>query len=235
MWYGLPFVLAFWGATSFWSGPDRDRALLEAARRGDAARTEALVREGANVNARDERGQTPLLLAAREGQAGVVKALLRAGASLDAATASGLTPLIAAAAKGRTDIARLLIEARADPDARHRELGTALDAAQRNGHRDIVQLLRQRGARGSGKSVGDSVCVRLWSGSGFCGVIEDATASDYRLGITRVEGCPHGCSPDDDCSAGRRVGGGDRDAVRVGAEVWVKSWCLTHTALPSEP
>jgi hypothetical protein len=233
--YGLPLVVVLWGATVVWSGSDRDRALREAARRGDPARIEALVREGANVNARDERGQTALLLAAREGQAGVVKALLRAGADLDATTASGLTPLIAAAAKGRTDVARLLIEARADPDVRHRELGTALDAAQRYGHRDIVQMLRQSGARGSGKSVGDTVCVRRWSGSGFCGVIEDVTASGYRLGITRLEGCGQGCPADDDCSAGRPVGGGHRDGVRVGTELWVKSWCLTHTAMPSPP
>jgi hypothetical protein len=231
--YGLPLLVVLGSATLGGAGSDRDRALLEAAPRGDPARIEALVREGANVNARDERGQTALLLAAREGQAGVVKALLRAGADVDAPTASGLTPLIMAAAKGRTEIARLLIEARADPDVRHRELGTALDAAQRYGHRDIVQMLRQSGARGSGKSVGDTVCVRRWSGSGFCGVIEDVTASAYRLGITRLEGCARGCPADDECSAGKPVGAGDRDRVQVGTELWVKSWCLTHTALPS--
>jgi hypothetical protein len=30
------------------------------------------------------------------------------------------------------------------------------------------------------------------------------------------------------------VGGADRDAVRAGGEVRVKSWCLTDTALPPE-
>jgi hypothetical protein len=164
-----------------------------------------------------------------------VKALLRARPSLDAGTRSGLTPLIEAAAAGRTEIARLLIEAGADPDARHRELGTALDAAARNRHLDIVRLLRERGARGSGKSVGDTVCVRPWSGRGFCGVVEDVNASGYRLGVTRLEGCAEGCPPDDDCSAGRPVGGGDPDRVRAGGEVWVRSWCLTHTAVPGEP
>src|SRR5437899_3853647 len=147
----LPLLLFLGGATAVTGLTDRDRALREAARRGDAARVEALVREGANVNA---------------------------------ATASGLTPLIEAAAGGRTGVARVLIEAGADPDARHRELGTALDAAQRNGHREIVEMLRRRGARGSGKSVGDTVCVRRWSGSGFRGVIEEVAGPDYRPGIT---------------------------------------------------
>jgi len=186
------------------------------------------------VSALSDRDRS-LLEAAALGDAARVGALVREGANVNAATASGLTPLIQAAVKGRTDVVRLLIEAGADPDARHRELGTALDAAQRNGHRDIVRMLRQRGARGSGKSVGDTVCVRRWSGSGFCGVIEDVTANEYRLDVTRLEGCPTGCPPDDECSEGRPVGGGDRDAVRAGAEVRIKSWCLTHTAVPPGP
>lgn len=202
MGFGWPLVLLLLGgATGVTASSDRDRALLEAARRGDAGRVEALVREGANVNA---------------------------------ATAGGLTPLIEAAAMGRADVARALLKAGADPDARHRELGTALDAAQRNGHRALVELLRQHGARGSGKSVGDTVCVRPWSGSGFCGVIEDVAGSDYRLGVARLQGCQEGCPPDPDCSGGRPVGGADRDAVRAGGEVRVKSWCLTQTAVPSE-
>ena len=194
-------VLALCGTAAAGGTSGGDRALLEATRRGDAARVKALLREGANVNA---------------------------------GTASGLTPLIEAAARGRTDIARLLIDGGADLDARHRELGTALDVAQRSAHRDIARILGQHGARGSGKSVGDTVCVRGWSGSGFCGVIQDRTANGYRLDVRRLQGCANGCPPDDDCSAGRPVGGRDRDNVRVGAEVWVKSWCLTDTGLPAE-
>lgn len=193
-------VLALCGTAAAAGTTGADRALLEAARRGDAARVKALLREGANVNA---------------------------------ANASGLTPLIEAAARGRTDVARLLIEGGADLDARHRELGTALDVAQRNAHRDVAQMLERHGARGSGKSVGDTVCVRGWSGSGFCGVIQDRTTIGYRLAVTRLQGCPNGCPPDDDCSGGRPVGGRDRDNIRAGAEVWVKSWCLTDTGLPA--
>jgi len=198
---GLPLLLVLAGATAVSALTDRDRALLEAARRGDAARVEALLREGANVNA---------------------------------ATAGGLTPLIEAAATGRTEVARALIEAGADPDARHRELGTALDVALRNRRGALVEVLRRRGARGSGKSLGDTVCVRPWAGAGFCGVIEDVAGTDFRLGVTRVRGCHAGCPPDDACSGGRPVGGADRDAVRAGGEVRVKSWCLTDTALPPE-
>jgi ankyrin repeat protein len=130
-----------------------------------------------------------------------------------------------AASAGRTEVARVLLDAGAAVDARDRLGRTALDVAETTGRADLVRLLRSRGARGSGKSVGDTACVRKWGGDGFCGVIERVEPTRFRLRVTRVEGCVGGCAPDD-CSGGDRIAG---PAESLDRRVWVKSWCLTQT------
>lgn len=124
-----------------------------------------------------------------------------------------------------------LIHATGDVDARDRELGTALDVAEKSGRATEAALLRGRGARGSGKSVGDVVCVTPWSGSGFCGEVLSRSGNRFRLGLLRVEGCAQGCAPDPECSGNRPVAGPETAALRVGDEVVVPSWCLTRTAV----
>jgi ankyrin repeat protein len=176
-----------------------------------------------------------LIAAARRGDAARVTALVRAGADINAATPSGATALIEAARRGQLDVAQVLITAGADVDSRHRELGTALDAAERAGQTEMIALLRAHGARGSGKSVGDTVCVERWGGSGFCGVVQSRRENRFSLRVARVEGCAAGCAPDEECSAGRPVGGEAAEALRAGAEVEVPSWCLTRTAVSPRP
>jgi ankyrin repeat protein len=167
-----------------------------------------------------------LVEAARQGNAARVRALVEARADVDAATASGTTALMEAAAAGRNDIARLLIDAGADVDARDRLGRTALDLALRAGQAPMVRLLRSRGAVGSGKSPGDTVCVRKWQGEGFCGVIERVEASRFRVRVTGVDGCIEGCAAGDECSAGEPVRG---PSESLGRALWVPSSCLTQT------
>jgi hypothetical protein len=208
-----------------------ERALLSAARAGDVAAVRRALRQGATVAARDEHGRTALLVAAHAGSAEAVRALLAAGAEVDAALPSGWTPLMEAAKQGRIAVAEALLAAGANPDARDRAAGTSLDIAQQAGRDEIVALLRRHGARGSGKSVGDRVCVRPWKGAGFCGVVEAVDGNRYLVEVTSVADCEQGCPPDPECSASREVGGSSADAVRAGVSVWTRSWCLTHTGL----
>ena len=118
--------------------------------------------------------------------------------------------------------------ARPRPARRGRPPGPAL--ARRAGRRSTSPsgagraassrgLLRQHGARGSGKSIGDTVCVRPWQGDGYCAVVEAADPTRYRLRVSRVVGCAAGCAPEPSCSAGRAVGAGGLGAgdVAVGA------------------
>jgi len=166
-----------------------------------------------------------LIEAARAGHLARAQALLKAGADVNAAPASGITPLMEAASAGRTALSRLLVDAGADVDARDRLGRTALDLAERGGRADVVRLLRSRGARGSGKSTGDTVCVKKWGGEGFCGVVDAVEANRLRLRVTSVEGCGGGCGPDAECSGAEPIVGPDSS----GRVFWVRTWCLTHT------
>ncbi len=203
--------------------------LLEAAKRGDAAQVSALVREGGDPNARDRDGRPALLLAASSGRPEAVRALLRAGASPDHADRSGWTALHQAAEDGDSAVARVLLDAGAAPDLLSRNAGTALDVAERNGQVAIARLLRARGAKGSGKSIGDTVCVRPWKGEGYCGVVAAVEPSRFRLRVREVLGCEQGCTGNESCSGGRGVGG--VGGLSSGDVLWVPSSCLTHTGV----
>jgi ankyrin repeat protein len=61
---------------------------------------EALLRAGADKEAKRKGGYTPLLEASGSGHLAVVEALLRAGANLEAEDKNGLTPLAVASAAG---------------------------------------------------------------------------------------------------------------------------------------
>ena len=72
----------------------------------------ALLARGADVNAKERRGQTALMWAAAEGHAEVVELLLKAGADFRTPLPdSGFTPLFFAVREGRTDVVRALLKA----------------------------------------------------------------------------------------------------------------------------
>jgi hypothetical protein len=124
----------------------------------------------------------------------------------------------------------LLIEAGADLKAHQRGFGSAVDAADRAGHTELAAALRAAGVRSAtGRSVGDTVCVRPWAGDGYCGTVESVDRTAYRIRVTKLVGCDGGCAQKAECSAGRPVGGAD--GLRVGDAISTVSWCLTHTGV----
>jgi len=165
-----------------------------------------------------------LVEAARQGDAGLIRALVSAGADPNRADGAGTTPLMAAASTGRTAALAALADTGADLDVRDRLGRTALDLALASGHAEAVRLLRQRGARGSGKSPGDTVCVERWAQNGFCGTIERVESGRLKVKVTRVTGCDKGCAPDHACSEDHEV-----DPSSLGEHLWVSVACLTRT------
>lgn len=91
--------------------PETD-ALLQAARGGHADTVKSLLAGGkADVNGRDEHGNTPLIEAARAGHDDVVQALLVSRADLRAKNDEGQTALSLAARGGHDEVVRLLKQA----------------------------------------------------------------------------------------------------------------------------
>ncbi|MCC6003798.1 MAG: ankyrin repeat domain-containing protein [Thermofilum sp.] len=124
-----------------------DKELLEAVIEGDAARVRELLRKGANANARDEGGWTPLHWAALYGLADVAKLLLEHGANVNAKNKDDVTPLHFAAAMGFVEVARLLLEHGANMNAKSKDEGwTPLHAAAAVGRAEFARLLLERGA-----------------------------------------------------------------------------------------
>jgi truncated hemoglobin YjbI len=89
-------LLAAGASADVTSGPTRGTPLHQAARRGSRAVAAALLDHGANIEARDAKGETPLRRAVNCRQAAVVRELVRRGADAHAADKRGVTPAAAA-------------------------------------------------------------------------------------------------------------------------------------------
>lgn len=92
--------------------------LINASEEGALPVVRQLKEAGANINAADEDGTTPLMAASEEGQEQVVQYLLSAGAEVNAKTKQGWTALSYAARENQPEAIRLLLAKKADIEAR---------------------------------------------------------------------------------------------------------------------
>ncbi|MCX4908867.1 ankyrin repeat domain-containing protein [Streptomyces sp. NBC_00878] len=124
--------------------------LVVAAMLEDTAHVAALLRTGAQAEAANAEGTTPLYAASVQGAADVVRLLLAAGASPDTESGHGSegTPLCAAACWGHTDTVRELLAHGADPNLRedHGTGRTPLNWAIRGPYPETAALLLAAGA-----------------------------------------------------------------------------------------
>jgi len=128
--------------------PERTQTLLfDAARLGRTDVIPALLQAGADLEAADAKGHTPLILASYHGHRAATALLLDYGAGVDRPDATrGNTALMGVAFKGYVDTARLLLDAGADPNVTNRAGQTPLMMAALFGHGEIAELLTDRGA-----------------------------------------------------------------------------------------
>jgi ankyrin repeat protein len=120
--------------------------LVTAIRDADVHAVRKLIEDGADVNARDAEGNTPLILASFYASPRCVALLLEMGADANAANQAGVTALIRAATS--YEKTRSLVEAGAEVRVRTADLGNTplILAARRAGNSRTVKLLLERGA-----------------------------------------------------------------------------------------
>ncbi len=158
--------------------------LVKAIRNADAQVVRELIENGADVNARDADGNTPLILASFYASPECVALLLEQGADADVANRAGVTALVRAATN--YEKTRVLVDAGAKVGVRTSDLGNTplILASRRAGNSRTVKLLLERGASAternnvgispiiSGAASGDLETVRVLLKAG-------ATADDF--------------------------------------------------------
>lgn len=115
--------------------------LLKAAATGDVPAIERALAAGADVEARDARGRTPVLLATDGNHVAAARALIARGANVNAQDQQLDSAFLLAGARGYTEIVRAALGAGADWRITNRYGGTALIPACERGHVDTVRLL----------------------------------------------------------------------------------------------
>jgi len=127
--------------------------LMLAAKDGDVATVEKLLKAGAKVDggtisANQEVSLlvTPLFVAAAAGKAAVIAVLLQAGAKINRTTTGGCTPLFIAAQAGHTAAVSVLVEAGAEIDIVDDDQCTPLFIAAQEGHEAVLAVLIKAGA-----------------------------------------------------------------------------------------
>lgn len=124
-----------------------DRKLLAAAEKGSTDLVKDLLSSGAQVDATNEDGWTPLHFAAFYDHTDIVRLLLDRGADANAVTSKDRrTPLHCAAVRGNEDTVMQLLDAGADPNAGNINGYTPLHNAALNGHTVTAGLLLDGGA-----------------------------------------------------------------------------------------
>ena len=118
-----------------------ERALIQAAERGELVTMRRLLADGARINARDQRGRSALLAATQRNRIEAARFLIQEGADVNAKDFIQDTPFLYAAAEGRTEILKMTLAAGADVSDINRYRGTALIPAAHHGHVEVVKLL----------------------------------------------------------------------------------------------
>jgi ankyrin repeat protein len=120
---------------------------MRAVGQGDEESARLLVEYGANVNAEDKRGLTPLyysILGSGNYSESITQFLIDCGANINVKSIRGKhTMLTFATWADRLNIVKLLIELGADVNMKNKEGKTPLEVAQEHNRQDIVKFFLQ--------------------------------------------------------------------------------------------
>jgi cytohesin len=132
-----------------------NRPLHLAAGSGSASAIQALLKAGADPNAKGDFGITPLHLAAFSGSVPAIEVLLRAGVDPMQKNTGRRTPLHCAAEGGSPSAVEILLKAGADPNAKDGNGRTPLHLAAEADSALAARFLLNAGADPNAKGMGD--------------------------------------------------------------------------------
>ena len=122
---------------------------------GKLARVKELVEQGADINAQDKLGWTPLYCAASLGRTEVAAFLIAKGADVRTAATDSGTALHQAAQAGDLALVELMLSKGADVKAKTKRGNMPLHNAASAGHREVLALLIAKGAEINAKTAVD--------------------------------------------------------------------------------
>ena len=115
--------------------------MIAGAEAGELVTVRHALEAGARINARDQRGRSPLLAATQRNEIEVARLLIREGADVNAKDFVQDSPLLSAASDGRIEILKMILATGPDLKDINRERNTALNLAAQHDRIDAVKLL----------------------------------------------------------------------------------------------
>ncbi|MFA5086826.1 MAG: ankyrin repeat domain-containing protein [Candidatus Paceibacterota bacterium] len=170
----LILILVGVASIFFWNRINQQNLskLPEVAKNGNSKDLKALINAGADVNAEDSSGETPLILASYNNNLATVEELIKSGADVNAKDLMEQTPLMLASGKGHLDIVKELIKDGADVNAEDINKLTPLMTASHNGYLNIVEELIKSGADVNVKKINGETALILACENGSIDVIK---------------------------------------------------------------
>jgi uncharacterized protein len=158
--------------------------LVEVIKAGDRSKALQLIAKGANVNAAQLDGSTPLLWAAYQVDMELVKALLARGAKAEVRNSLGATPLLEAAKVANLELVNVLLKAGAKPDTANDDNQTPLMLAARTGIAPVVEALIKAGANVNAKEKWREQTALMWAAANsFPDVVELLLAHGAQVNV----------------------------------------------------
>lgn len=124
----------------------QDSLLWDSIEKGDMKRVKKSLEIGADVNGRDNNGNTALMQALLRNEYEMATLFINKGADVNIRNVVGETALMITAQRNQIEMAKLLIEHKADVNIKSRTDATALKIATEGNNTEMIKLLKANGA-----------------------------------------------------------------------------------------